>query len=79
MAPAAFLTPLQVTRSFGDDYWRLTAIEIVFSIGMMAGGAIIASWGGLRNKVYTMTFASLIMGVCTFALGIVPVFGSTWL
>lgn len=74
MAPAAFLTPLQVTRSFGDDYWRLTAIEIAFSIGMMAGGAIIASWGGFRNKVYTMTFASLIMGVSTLALGIVPVF-----
>ncbi|MEV5029243.1 MFS transporter [Paenibacillus sp. LPE1-1-1.1] len=74
LAPAAFLTPLQVTRSFGDDYWRLTAIEIAFSIGMMAGGAIIASWGGFRNKVYTMTFANLIMGVCTLVLGIVPIF-----
>lgn len=74
MAPAAFLTPLQVTRSFGEEVWRLTAIEIAFSIGMMAGGAAIAAWGGFRNKVYTMTFASIIMGVCTFALGIVPVF-----
>lgn len=74
MAPAAFLTPLQVTRSFGDDYWRLTAIEIAFSVGMMAGGAIIASWGGFRNRVYTMTFANLIMGVCTLVLGIVPIF-----
>ncbi|GKU77561.1 MFS transporter [Paenibacillus sp. L3-i20] len=74
MAPAAFLTPLQVTRSFGDDYWRLTAIEIAFSVGMMAGGAIIASWGGFRNKVYTMTFASLVMGVCTMVLGVVPIF-----
>ncbi|MGM0840315.1 MAG: MFS transporter [Bacillota bacterium] len=74
MAPAAFLTPLQVTRSFGDDIWRLTAIEIAFSIGMMAGGAIIASWGGFKNKIATMTFSSLIMGFCTFALGIVPVF-----
>ncbi|XID95622.1 MFS transporter [Paenibacillaceae bacterium WGS1546] len=74
MAPAAFLTPLQVTRSFGGDYWRLTAIEIAFSVGMMAGGAIIASWGGFRNKVHTMTLASAIMGVCTFALGIVPLF-----
>lgn len=74
MAPAAFLTPLQVTRTFGDDVWRLTAIEIAFSVGMMAGGGIIASWGGFKNKVYTMTFASLIMGVCTVALGIVPVF-----
>ena len=73
-APAAFLTPLQVTRSFGGDVWRLTAIEITFSIGMMAGGIIMASWGGLRNKVHTMTLSSLIIGVCTFALGIVPVF-----
>lgn len=37
MAPAAFLTPLQVTRTFGDEVWRLTAIEIAFSVGMMAG------------------------------------------
>ena len=74
MAPAAFLTPLQVTRSFGDDVWRLTAIELAFSIGMMAGGGIIAAWGGFQNKVYTMTFASLLMGACTFALGIVPIF-----
>ncbi len=74
MAPAAFLTPLQVTRTFGDDVWRLTAIEIAFSVGMMVGGGIIASWGGFKNKVYTMTLASIIMGVCTFALGIVPIF-----
>lgn len=70
MAPAAFLTPLQVTRSFGEDIWRLTAIEIAFSIGMISGGAIIASWGGFQNRVKTMALASVIMGVCTFALGI---------
>lgn len=74
LAPAAFLTPLQVARSYGDDVWRLTAIEIAFSLGMMAGGGIIASWGGFRNKVHTMAFASIVMGICTFALGIVPVF-----
>lgn len=74
MAPAAFLTPLQVTRSFGGDVWELTAIEIAFSIGMMAGGAIIATWGGFKNKVKTMAFAGFIMGACTFALGIVPIF-----
>ncbi|MBY6053106.1 MFS transporter [Cytobacillus firmus] len=74
MAPAAFLTPLQVTRTFGGDVWELTAIEIAFSVGMMAGGGIIASWGGYPNKIRTMTLASLIMGICTLALGIVPVF-----
>ncbi|WP_308530498.1 MFS transporter [uncultured Paenibacillus sp.] len=74
MAPAAFLTPLQVTRSFGDEVWRLTAIEIAFSVGMMAGGGMIAAWGGFKNKVHTMTLATVLMGACTFLLGIVPVF-----
>jgi len=73
-APAAFLTPLQVTRSFGNDVWRLTAIEIAFSLGMMVGGIVMASWGGFKNRLHTMTLSSLIFGVCTFALGLVPVF-----
>ena len=74
MAPASFLTPLQVTRSFGDDYWRLSAIEIAFSIGMVAGGGIIATWGGFSSKVKTMGFSSVIMGICTLALEVVPIF-----
>jgi len=74
MAPAAFLTPLQVTRSFGDGVWRLTAIELAFSVGMMLGGLLIASWGGFKNKIHTMAAACIIMGVCTIALGIVPLF-----
>jgi MFS transporter, DHA3 family, macrolide efflux protein len=74
IAPASFLTPLQVTRSFGDDVWRLTAIEITFSVGMMAGGGLIALWGGFGNKVHTMALSGFIMGVCTLALGLVPDF-----
>jgi len=72
VAPVAFLTPLQVTRSFGDDVWRLTVIEISFALGMMMGGGIMATWSGFKNKVHTMTLAFLITGACTFALGIVP-------
>ena len=74
MAPAAFLTPLQVTRSYGEEVWRLTAIEIAFSVGMMAGGGLIAAWGGFKNKVHTMTLATVLMGACTLLLGVVPVF-----
>jgi DHA3 family macrolide efflux protein-like MFS transporter len=73
-APAAFLTPLQVTRSFGDNVWRLTAIEVTFSIGMIIGGILISSWGGYKNKIHTMTLATLVFGACTFALGIIPIF-----
>jgi len=73
-APMAFLTPLQVARSFGDDVWRLTVIELTFSAGMMGGGLLIAAWGGFRNKVKTMILATLIMGAGTIFLGIVPIF-----
>lgn len=73
-APAAFLTPLQVARSFGSDVWRLTAIEITFSLGMMAGGIVMASWGGFKNKIHSMTAASLMIGICTFALGVISIF-----
>ncbi len=74
VAPVAFLTPLQVTRSFGGDVWRLTSIEVTFSIGMMVGGIIMASWGGFKNKVYSMTLSTLIIGGSTFALGLIPFF-----
>lgn len=74
IAPAAFLTPLQVARSFGGEYWRLTAIEVVFSAGMMAGGAIVATRGMLRNRVHTMAAATLVMGICTVLLGLTPSF-----
>lgn len=74
VAPVAFLTPLQVTRSFGSQVWRLTAIEITFSLGMMVGGLIMAAWGGFPNKVHTMTLSCLLTGICTLALGVIPVF-----
>lgn len=73
-APASFLTPLQVTRSFGANEWYLSVIEIAFSIGMMGGGILIATWGGFKNKTHTMTLAAFVFGLCTFMLGIVPVF-----
>ncbi len=73
-APVAFLTPLQVTRNFGEEVWRLTGIEITFSIGMMAGGILMTQWEGFKNKIYTMTLSSVVMGICTFAFGFVNIF-----
>lgn len=74
IAPSAFLTPLQVARSFGSDVWRLTAIEIAFSVGMMAGGGVIAAWGGFRNRVRTMALATVVIGIFTAALGVISWF-----
>ncbi|MDY0053439.1 MAG: MFS transporter [Bacteroidales bacterium] len=74
IAPGAFLTPLQVAKSYGDEVWRLTAIEVAFSIGMMLGGVLISLWKGFKNKIHTMAFATFIMGFSTFLLGLTPLF-----
>ena len=68
--PAMFLTPLQVARNFGSDVWRLSAIEITFSIGMMAGGVLIGVWGGFKNRIYTMAFSMVSCGILAVGLGI---------
>jgi DHA3 family macrolide efflux protein-like MFS transporter len=73
-APAALLTPLQVTRNFGDEVWRLSAIEIVFSAGMMAGGILIGLWGGFKNRIYTMGLSCALCGVLAVGLGFAPDF-----
>lgn len=74
LAPSAFLTPLQTARTFGDDVWRLTVLEVVFSVGMIIGGVVMAYWGGFKNKIHTMTVACVAMGAFTVGLGIVPNF-----
>jgi len=40
----------------------------------MAGGALIAYWGGFRNRIKTMLLSNLIMGVCALAVGLLTDF-----
>ena len=74
VSPAAFLTPLQTARTFGDDVWRLTALELSFSLGMLLGGVLISIWGGFKNKTRTVICALVLCGVIQMLLGIVPNF-----
>jgi DHA3 family macrolide efflux protein-like MFS transporter len=74
IAPLPFLTPLQVTRNFGSDVWYLSVIQIAFSVGMILGGILIGMWGGFKNKVYTMAFSAIILGLSAAGLGIAPSF-----
>lgn len=69
-SPAAFLTPLQVTRNYGENEFYLMAIEIAFSAGMIIGGLVIAAWGGFKNRIFTMGFAAFFMAVSTIVLGL---------
>lgn len=86
VSPTAFLTPLHVTRKFGQEayaaitgsftreVWRLTALEIAFSSGMMLGGLLISAWGGFKNRIYTMALSTALFGVEAVALGLLTNF-----
>lgn len=50
-----------VTRTFGEEAWRLTLNEIVFFIGSILGGSLISVWGGFKNKIHTLALRLFFM------------------
>lgn len=70
----AFLTPLMVNRSFGEEVWRLSASEMVYSIGAAAGGFLIAMWSGFKNRMLTSLVGCAGYGLFIIGLGCSTVF-----
>ena len=74
VTPTAFLTPLLIARTFGGEVWYLTANEVIYSVGAMIGGLVIAAWGGFKSRVTTIMVFSTLCGVFCLGLGLSPVF-----
>lgn len=74
ISPSAFLTPLMVSRTYGAEVWRLTASEMTYSLGMVLGGLLIASWGGFQKKLHTTMAAGAFYGILMIGLGGMPLF-----
>lgn len=72
--PAGFLATLFVSRFYGDTYWYLTIVEVIGFIGMMAGGLLISTWGGFKNRVKTFAVGMAAFGVLGIAMGAVDSF-----
>ena len=69
IVPCAFLNVLMVTRTFGDSYWYLTANEMVFFVGAAAGGLLLGSWGGFKNRFATLGLGVAFFGLLTLLIG----------
>lgn len=69
LTPAALLSPLMIARSFGEEVWRLTTNEMVWSLGALLGGIVIALWGGFKNRIHTLVLGTVAFGLFTMALG----------
>ena len=72
--PVIFLTPLLVTRSFGEDVWRLTATEVAFFAGSIIGGSIMTAWGGFKNHFRTIGLSCILWAILFVLLGLSNVF-----
>ncbi len=70
IAPMSILTPLLVTRTFGAEAWYLTFNEMVFFVGNIIGGILIATWGGFKNKVSTIGLGCVVCGIFAICLGL---------
>jgi DHA3 family macrolide efflux protein-like MFS transporter len=69
VAPS-FLTPLMVARTFGEEVWKLTVLELSFSIGMMLAGATIGVWGKRFSRMTLIIGASIGFGALSIAMGL---------
>ena len=67
ITPVFTLTPLLIVRTFGNEVWRLTVHEIVFSVAMILSGLFVSIKGGFRDKPRTIAVCIVGFGV-TFAL-----------
>lgn len=72
--PASNLGPLQITRKFHDGLWQLSAVEIGFALGMLLGGSVMSTWGGLKNKIKTVALGYSLLVIPFILLGITSIF-----
>lgn len=68
VAPAN-LSPLMVVRTFGAEVWMLTVLELAFGIGMVLGGALMATMGAKADRIKMIIGSSILFGVLALGLG----------
>jgi DHA3 family macrolide efflux protein-like MFS transporter len=69
ISPAAFLTPVMIGRTFGNEVWRLTANELVWTAGSLLGGFFVASHGEFADKERAISYSLIAFGVFFGLLG----------
>ena len=70
ITPAAVLSPLLVERTFGSEIWKLTANEMVWTVGSLVGGIFVATKGEFRNKIKTVSLCLAAFGVFFALMGV---------
>lgn len=78
VVPAFALLPLLVLQEFDGGAFYLSGLQLLFGVGGVIGGSILASWGGFKKRVYTVLLGFASMGTATLLMGVSPG-TSSWL
>ncbi len=74
--PISILYPLITTQYFGGAEFEMSAVEIVWGIGSLIGGAVIGGrFINRMNKVVLIVFANSFIGLTYFLSGMLPTSG----
>lgn len=74
-SPISALFPLMTLDHFGGTTGDAATAEIVFSVGIIAGSALLTATGGLKNRALTVVAATALYGVATLAAGLLDAGG----
>lgn len=74
-SPISALFPLMTLDHFGGTTGDAATAEIVFSVGMIAGSALLTATGGFRNRALTVVAATALYGVATLVAGLLDAEG----
>lgn len=78
IVPAFALLPLLVMQEFNGGAYYLSGLQLLFGVGGVIGGSVLASWGGFDNRVYTVLVGFGCMGAATLMIGLSPA-SAAWL
>jgi DHA3 family macrolide efflux protein-like MFS transporter len=71
VAPS-FVTPLMIARDFGEEVWKLTVLELAFSVGMLLGGVGVSTFLAKRRRMPLILIATFSFAAFSIGLGLSP-------
>ena len=72
VVPAFALLPLFVMQELGGGAYYLSVVQLVFGIGGVIGGSLLAGWGGFQRRIVTVLAGFACMGLASLLLGVAP-------
>jgi MFS transporter, DHA3 family, macrolide efflux protein len=71
--PAFNLFPMLVNKQLGGDVLKLGWLNMLFGIGLVAGGLVLGTWGGFKKRILTSATGSAAQGLLMIILGFTTV------